>query len=84
MGMPERGRLFVAPGAGALEDRLLRHLRDDRDRLRADLSLLARPLRIVVPSGALRAHLAARLTRDGASAVSTRLSSSRSTGLTRW
>ena len=60
-----RGRLFRAASARALEDALLARLGEDRDRVRADPSRLARPLRIVVPSGALRAHLAARLARAG-------------------
>jgi len=51
------------PGARALEPELLAFVESDQARVRADLARLARPLRLVVPSGALRAHLAAALVR---------------------
>ena len=53
----------VALGASAraLEADLLRFVEADQAEVRADLSRLARPLRLVVPSGALRMHLASTL-----------------------
>lgn len=60
----ERGpRVIVVPGARAAEARLLRELDAELDAARHDRSLLARPLRVVVPSASLRGHLAARLVR---------------------
>jgi hypothetical protein len=56
-------RAVLGGSARVLEPDLLRFVADDQARLRADLARAARPLRIVVPSGALRAHLAASLTR---------------------
>ena len=51
------------PGARALEPDLLAFVESDQAAVRADLTRLARPLRLVVASGALRAHLAAALVR---------------------
>jgi hypothetical protein len=49
--------LFLAPSARALEARLLAWLHEDRLAVRADASRQFRPLRIVVPSVSVRAHL---------------------------
>src|SRR5215831_16431799 len=51
------------PGARALEPDLLAFVESDQAGVRADLARLSRPLRLVVPSGALRLHLAATLVR---------------------
>jgi hypothetical protein len=53
----------VALGAGApaLELDLLRFVADDQEQVCADPARLQRPLRVVVPSGALRSHLASTL-----------------------
>jgi hypothetical protein len=59
------GGVAEGPGARALEPDLLAFVESDQAAVRADLALLARPLRLVVPSGALRAHLAAALVRAG-------------------
>ena len=54
---------ITAAGARALEDRLLDDLRQDVDAARRDLTLLQRPVLVVVSSGTLRRHLAARIAR---------------------
>ncbi|HVN38561.1 MAG TPA: hypothetical protein VMW19_10390, partial [Myxococcota bacterium] len=51
------------PGARALEPELVAFVESDQAAIRVDLARLARPLRLVVPSGALRAHLAVTLVR---------------------
>jgi RecB family exonuclease len=55
--------LLIAPGPIAAETCLLESLRAHAAEARADWSLLARPVRVVVPSRSLRDHLAARLVR---------------------
>jgi len=51
-------RLLVAHGARAAEDLLLARLADLAAEARRDPALLARPVRVVVPSISLRDHLA--------------------------
>jgi hypothetical protein len=57
-------RILVARGALAAETFLLGELRALSDAARADWSLLAQPVRVVVPSRSLRDHLAARLVAE--------------------
>ncbi|HEX6898122.1 MAG TPA: PD-(D/E)XK nuclease family protein, partial [Thermoanaerobaculia bacterium] len=57
------GRLLIAPGARAAEAVLLDHLDSLLAEARRDPALLARPVRVVVPSRSLRLHLAAALVR---------------------
>lgn len=57
-------RILIARGALAAEAFLLGELRALSDAARADWSLLARPVRVVVPSRSLRDHLAARLVAE--------------------
>ena len=54
---------ITAAGARALEDRLLDDLCQDVDAARRDLTLLQRPVLVVVSSGTLRRHLAVRIAR---------------------
>jgi len=54
---------ITAAGACALEDRLLDDLRHDVVAARRDLTLLQRPVLVVVSSGTLRRHLAVRIAR---------------------
>ena len=56
--------IVIARGARAAEAYLLGELRRLHDAARADWSLLAQPVRVVVPSRSLRDHLAARLVRE--------------------
>jgi len=64
MGDPaEGGSVVVARGARAAEAFLLGELAVLHAAARADLTLLAAPVRVVVPSRSLRDHLAARLVR---------------------
>lgn len=55
---------ITAAGACALEDRLLQDLRQDVEAARRDLTLLQRPILVVVSSGTLRRHLAARIAHE--------------------
>jgi RecB family exonuclease len=65
MGEPDTGaRILLARGAQAAEALLLDAVRAHREAVRADPSLLARPLRIVVPSRSLREHVAAAIVRE--------------------
>jgi hypothetical protein len=57
------GRILVAQGPRAAEALLLERLDALMAEVRRDPSLLARPVRIVVPSRSLRLHLAAALVR---------------------
>lgn len=57
------GRLLTAHGARAAEAVLLDHLDSLLAEARHDPALLARPVRIVVPSRSLRLHLAAAIVR---------------------
>jgi len=61
----------VALGAGAraLEPDLLRFVADDQEQVRAHPDRMQRPLRVVVPSGALRGHLASALVADAGRAL---------------
>ena len=64
MGEPaEGGSVVVARGARAAETFLLGELAALHAAARADFTLLAAPVRVVVPSRSLRDHLAARLVR---------------------
>lgn len=56
-------RVVYAAGARALEPLLLQRVAEDQARVRDDLSRVARPLRVVVPSHPLREHLASALVR---------------------
>jgi RecB family exonuclease len=56
--------IVIARGARAAEAFLLAELRRLHEAARADWSLLAQPVRVVVPSRSLRDHLAARLVRE--------------------
>ncbi len=56
-------RVVIARGARAAEAHLLGELERLHERARADWSLLASPVRVVVPSRSLRDHLAAQLVR---------------------
>ncbi len=53
--------MVVCHGAQATEARLLEELRALADEARRDPALLARPVRVLVPSRSLREHVAARL-----------------------
>jgi hypothetical protein len=55
--------IVIARGARAAEAFLLAELRRLHEAARADWSLLARPVRVLVPSRSLRDHLAAELVR---------------------
>jgi hypothetical protein len=57
------GRVLLAQGARAAERMLLERLDSLLDESRQDPSLLARPVRIVVPSRSLRLHLSAAIVR---------------------
>ncbi|HEY0511948.1 MAG TPA: PD-(D/E)XK nuclease family protein [Thermoanaerobaculia bacterium] len=57
------GRILIAHGARAAETLLLERLDALLAEVRRDPSLLARPVRIVVPSRSLRLHVAAALVR---------------------
>jgi RecB family exonuclease len=57
-------RIVIARGALAAEGYLLGELRALAEAARADWSLLAKPVRVLVPSRSLRDHLAARLVRE--------------------
>jgi RecB family exonuclease len=61
----------VALGAGAraLESDLLRFVADDQERVRGTPARMQRPLRVVVPSGALRSHLASALVANAGRAL---------------
>jgi hypothetical protein len=59
-----RGTVWISPGARAAEEALIAALRPMLEAARASPRLLARPVRIVVPSRSLREHLAARLVRS--------------------
>jgi hypothetical protein len=67
------GVVFRGGTAGALERSLLGVLRDDQARVRGDLAQLARPFRIVVASGSLRAHLSLRLAREAGAWLGVRI-----------
>jgi hypothetical protein len=54
----------IGPGARSLERELLRRVRADQQRIREAPAQAARPLRLVVPSRALRSHLASTLLRE--------------------
>jgi hypothetical protein len=58
---PEEGRVRVRHGPRDVEKGLLEEVLAEAARARESPALLARPLRIVVPSKSLRLHLAARL-----------------------
>jgi hypothetical protein len=58
-----RPRLLVARGARAAEQIVLARIAELADETVADVSLLARPVWVVVPSRSLRDHLAAALLR---------------------
>jgi superfamily I DNA/RNA helicase len=64
----DHGRLITCRGARATEERLLADLSRLQAEARADLTLLAKPVRVIVSSRPLREHLAARIARrlDGA------------------
>ena len=57
------GRVLVAHGARAAERTLLERLDSLLEETRQDPSLLARPVRVVVPSRSLRLHLSAAIVR---------------------
>lgn len=64
-GLSDRGPLLVlAPGARAAEAWLVASVRAEVEAARRDVSRLALPVRIVVPSRTLRDHLAAALVRE--------------------
>ncbi|HEV2845622.1 MAG TPA: hypothetical protein VG477_12295, partial [Thermoanaerobaculia bacterium] len=58
------GRLLIAAGARAAEALLLDHLDSLLAEARRDPALLARPVRIIVPSRSLRLHLASAIVRQ--------------------
>lgn len=58
------GRIDVAAGARATEAQLLAILRELASESRADPALLARPVRVVVPSRSLRLHVAERIAHE--------------------
>ena len=64
-----RGSLVIASGARAAERALLDALAPHVEAVRRNPALLARPVRLVVPSQSLRLHLAARLVREVGGAV---------------
>jgi len=53
----------IARGARATEAALLAEIGEFASEVRSDPALLAKPLRVVVPSRSLREHVAARLVR---------------------
>ena len=57
------GRILVARGARAAENLLLERIDALMEEVRSNPALLAKPVRIVVPSRSLRLHLAAALVR---------------------
>ncbi len=57
-------RLEIAQGARAGEERLLELLREHLAAARKDPALLGRAVRVIVPSGALRRHLIARMAAE--------------------
>jgi ATP-dependent helicase/nuclease subunit B len=63
------GTLELLRGARATEERLLALLAEHRDAVRADPTLLARPVRVVVPSRSLRLHVGARIVERLGSSV---------------
>jgi RecB family exonuclease len=64
---PPAGRVVVARGARAAEALLLSRLEELAAEARRDPFLLARPVRVVVPSRSLRSHLGAAVVRSGRS-----------------
>ncbi len=58
------GSLWIGAGPRPVEARLLAELRLQAAAARRDVSLLARPLRVVVPSRSLREHVAGALVRS--------------------
>ncbi|HEX5717937.1 MAG TPA: PD-(D/E)XK nuclease family protein [Thermoanaerobaculia bacterium] len=62
------GRVLVARGALAAEAAVLDRLAELLDAARRDPSLLALPVRVVVPSRSLRAHVAAAVARNRSAA----------------
>ncbi|MCA9669976.1 MAG: hypothetical protein KC503_30480 [Myxococcales bacterium] len=56
--------ITLAIGPRALEAQLVADIAADQRALREDLSRLSAPLRVIVSSGALRAHVAATLVRE--------------------
>lgn len=60
---PISPRLFLCPGARATEEAVLGELEARVEDLRGEPALLARPVRVLVPSRSLRLHLTARLLR---------------------
>ncbi|MCP4653804.1 MAG: hypothetical protein GY856_00145 [bacterium] len=56
-------RIIIGHGARATEALVLRHLEDLLADTQGDLSLLSRPVRVIVPSISLRNHLAAAIVR---------------------
>ncbi len=68
-GTAREARILVAPGARATEALLLERLTLQLEAARQDSRLLARPVRIVVPSRSLRDHLCSVLVRHFARAV---------------
>jgi len=62
-------RIKIASGARQTEDLLLAELDAELPASGADLELLARPLRVIVPSAGLRHHLLSALVRRRGSAV---------------
>jgi RecB family exonuclease len=73
MNRADEARIVIAPGALAAEAFLVGELRALAEAARADWSLLASPVRVLVPSRSLRDHLAARLVRalgGGAAGIS--------------
>lgn len=57
-------RIVVTHGARATEELLVARVRGLREAARRDLTLLRRPVRVVVPSASLRDHLATVLVRE--------------------
>lgn len=66
-------RVLSAPGARDTEELLLQTIDADQERVAEEPRLLARPLRIVVPSRALRDHLCAAITRRRGAAAGVRV-----------
>ncbi|HEU4430777.1 MAG TPA: hypothetical protein VFT98_18595, partial [Myxococcota bacterium] len=61
---PAEERVWIAPGPRAAEALLLREIAADAAAVRADPRLLAKPLRVIVPSRSLREHVAAKLAAE--------------------
>lgn len=67
--VPQGARLLVGRGARATEELLLERLAPLLEAARADVRLLAKPIRIVVPSRSLRDHVSAAIVRRFGAAV---------------